>query len=383
MSGGAVLFLRGNTPSVNNAVTGNITLTGGSLAKTDTGTWTVGALGKTISAPGLLVANGILKMGAANVLAPSPVVSMGNTTGGSTGSWDLNGFDQTIAGIIQNGTSGIKPITSSTGTPVLTVDNATDYTTGTLIPLTGALGLTKQGAGKLTLAAANTYTGPTIISAGTLLVNGSLAASSAVTVATNATLGGNGTVGGAVTNNAGGTLSPGTSIGTLTLSSNLTLNAGSTNTFEVDGSTPANDVVVLGGTVIYGGVLNIVTNGTFTAGQTFTLFSGADATNVSNFSSIAGSPGSGKVFSFTNGVLSVVATGPSGPATLTNSVSGGVLSLSWPAGQGWRLQAQTNALTVGLYTNWVDAADSSVSSTNYPINRTNPTVFYRLIYTNP
>ncbi len=80
-----------------------------------------------------------------------------------------------------------------------------------------------------------------------------------------------------------------------------------------------------------------------------------------------------------SGSLEVVSTSPS-PATLTNSVTGGVLSLSWPTGQGWRLQSQTNALTVGLSTNWVEAAGSSVSSTNYPIDPTKPTVFYRLIY---
>jgi hypothetical protein len=63
-----------------------------------------------------------------------------------------------------------------------------------------------------------------------------------------------------------------------------------------------------------------------------------------------------------------------------NSVNGGVLSLSWPAGQGWRLESQTNTLTVGLSTNWVEAADSSVSSTNFTIDTAQPTVFYRLVY---
>jgi hypothetical protein len=80
------------------------------------------------------------------------------------------------------------------------------------------------------------------------------------------------------------------------------------------------------------------------------------------------------------GSLQIPSTGPSGPATLTNSVSGNVLSLSWPAGQGWRLEAQTNSLAVGLFTNWVGAASSSVSSTNITIDSTKPTVFYRLVY---
>jgi hypothetical protein len=158
------------------------------------------------------------------------------------------------------------------------------------------------------------------------------------------------------------------------------LKPGSTNTFEVNGSTPTNDVVVLGAGVTYGGVLNIVTNGTFTAGQTFKLFSGAGATNVGNFASLVGSPGGGKAFSFTNGVLSVVTAGPSGPATLTNSLSGSLLSLSWPAGQGWRLQVQTNSLATGLGTNWFYLTDGSVNSTNITVISANPTVFYRLKY---
>ena len=78
------------------------------------------------------------------------------------------------------------------------------------------------------------------------------------------------------------------------------------------------------------------------------------------------------------GATGVGATGPTGPANLTNSVAGGVLSLSWPAGQGWRLQMQTNSLSTGLSTNWVYLTDGSVSSTNITVDAAKPTVFYRL-----
>ena len=82
------------------------------------------------------------------------------------------------------------------------------------------------------------------------------------------------------------------------------------------------------------------------------------------------------------GYLQVPLTGPSGPATITNSVTGGgsTLSLSWPAGQGWRLQMQTNSLTTGLGTNWIYITDGSLSSTNITIDANKPTVFYRLTY---
>jgi hypothetical protein len=35
---------------------------------------------------------------------------------------------------------------------------------------------------------------------------------------------------------------------------------------------------------------------------------------------------------------------------------------------------------LGIGSNWIEAANSSVSSTNIPIDNTKPTVFYRLVY---
>jgi len=220
-------------------------------------------------------------------------------------------------------------------------------------------GLTKIGNGTLNLNAVNTYNGPTIITGGTL--------------------GGIGTLAGALTNNA--TLAPGNNgIGTLTVAGNIALNAGSTSVFDVNGTSLTKDTVVAGAGVVYGGTLSITPAGAFTVGQQFQLFSGAGATNASNFASVTGSPGSGMAFSFTNGVLSVVPGGPSAPAHLTNSYSGGVLHLAWPAGEGWRLQVQTNDLTTGLSTNWQTLTDGSVSSADITVSPAEPTVFYRLIY---
>jgi len=79
-------------------------------------------------------------------------------------------------------------------------------------------------------------------------------------------------------------------------------------------------------------------------------------------------------------LVGTLPTGPSGPGTITNSFSGGVLSLSWPSAQGWRLQMQTNSLSTGLSTNWVYITDGSISSTNITVDPAKPAVFYRLTY---
>jgi fibronectin-binding autotransporter adhesin len=302
-------------------------------------------------------------------------------TGGLTGTGDLLINNLGLgSNTVSLTTTAINPVGSIT--QLGTVSNGN--TTISAVIGANVTGVTQNSeTSPLILSGVNTYSGNTTVNAGTLLVNspGSLSAGSAVNVNTNGTLGGTGTINGVVTVANGGALAPGdAAIGTLTLNGNVVLSAGSTNVFEVDGTTPANDQVALGASVTYGGVLQIVPTGIFTNGQTFTLFSGAGATTAGNFASIVGSPGAGLSFNFTNGVLSVVSTGPSGPATLTNSYSAGVLTLAWPGGLGWRLEQQTNSLSTGLSTNWVDVTPGSASTTNITVDTTKPTVFYRLAY---
>lgn len=70
------------------------------------------------------------------------------------------------------------------------------------------------------------------------------------------------------------------------------------------------------------------------------------------------------------------------PTNILFSASGGNLTLSWPEDHtGWTLQAQTNDMSAGLGTNWMDVPNSSTTNqTTVPINPTNGSVFYRLIY---
>ncbi len=182
LTNGAGFLLRGATSgglSPINSITGNITLTGAGLVKTDANTWTIGAAGKTYTAPYISAANGILKMGVADyITASAPELLMGNSSGASSGIFDLNGFNQTVKGITYNGgaaSTGTKTITNSdiVNAAVLTVNNSTDFsptggTPANSVVLTGNLGLLKQGANTLTLSGLNTYTGNTVVNAGTL-----------------------------------------------------------------------------------------------------------------------------------------------------------------------------------------------------------------------
>ena len=156
-------------------------------------------------------------------------------------------------------------------------------------------GLTKLGDGILLLSGSNTYSGMTLVSAGTLSVNGGIY-NSAVT-ATGGTLGGTGFVGNLTID--AGQLSPANSIGTLTVG-NLTL----TNlpvgalSFEL-GTTNVpggSDLVIVTAALNFTGMttnwFNLSTTNGFGAG-TYTLFDAVTGTmslgTETNFFNIGGS----------------------------------------------------------------------------------------------
>ena len=336
---GNFAFYGGNTINGPISGTGAIQVTNNALTISGSNTFsgTFRAVGGNLSVQNMYaLQSATLDMNAADAGAVS--ITTNAIIGALTGSRDLNLGSYTVS--IGN-------------------NNASTTFSGAL---TNTGSITKIGTGTLTLTGTNTYTGNTTISNGTLLVNntgGSGTGTGAVNINSGGTLAGTGAITGLVTNNAGGTLSPGVGgSGQFTLSGNVTLASGSTNAFAVNGSTPTNNSVALGAAVTYGGVLKIVTNGTFTVGQTFTLFSGAGATNASNFASIAGNPGSGKVFSFTNGVLSVVNSGP----TLTSVVPNSVTGSSYAVTLGLTGSGFTGATAV-LLTNVTAAAGSSYAPT--------------------
>lgn len=105
--------------------------------------------------------------------------TLGNLTFGDT-------VTNTAAGwVLDNNGSGANVLTLAGGTPTLTV-NALGGSSGVTlgVQLAGTAGLTKAGAGTLTLTSTNTYTGATAINGGTLALsgNGALVTNTAITI---------------------------------------------------------------------------------------------------------------------------------------------------------------------------------------------------------
>jgi len=138
------------------------------------------------------IIRGWLKIGADNTLPVGTtlnVFSIGNNSAAAqAATFDLNGFNQTVAGLTSSGNNGktgySNGYVTNTGATVktLTVNQAASGTFGGLI--TGNLAFTKTGAGNLTLmpifvtgsgnayvSGTNTFTGDTLISAGTLTLS--------------------------------------------------------------------------------------------------------------------------------------------------------------------------------------------------------------------
>jgi hypothetical protein len=82
-----------------------------------------------------------------------------------------------------------------------------------------------------------------------------------------------------------------------------------------------------------------------------------------------------------NGSIAVVSTVSLAPTNIVLNVSGTNLTLSWPADHlGWRLQVQTNDLTSGLGSNWVDVTGSTTTNSFTTPISSDPSVFFRLVY---
>ena len=319
------------------------------------------------------------------------------------------------------GTGTVGPVDQgSTGPTWVIGSKNTAATFDGVIADQGVTSVRKVGTNVWTLTGVQTYTGNTTISNGVLaLATNSLGADADISGSAkiivvspgildatrltttpgsfpvNSTLGGNGTVKGSVAVN--GTLQPdisGTNISNLTITSNLVVNGTVTMYIDHSGSVTSDEVTCTNITVT-GGTLNVteISTNDLHTGDTFQLFStpilgaGFSTVNITPTTTLDATITYGWDLSklAVNGTIVLTNGAPTvntNPTNITATVSGNVLTLSWPADHlGWHLQIQTNSLSVGINTNWVTLTGSdAVTSTNLTINPANGTVFYRMVY---
>jgi autotransporter-associated beta strand protein len=142
--------------------------------------------GNTYTGPTNLV-RGTVKLGAANSLPATTTLDVDSNTANEACIFDLNGFNQTVAGLKRgNATGGTATLTNSSATAAtLTVNQS--VTTIYDGAVNGNLALVKDGTGTLNLAGVIAYTGNTTITAGTLSFSqAGLSDTSTVTIAAGA-----------------------------------------------------------------------------------------------------------------------------------------------------------------------------------------------------
>ena len=145
----------------------------------------------------MTIQKGTLRLLTSNTGLPSAAtVTIGTVVAGGT--LDLNGFSQTLGGLVDASGGVSRVVNSGAGTPTLTLSTTSTVTVSAILGNTAqnSFGVTKAGLGTLLLSAANTFTGPVNVTGGILKLGSATAlgtsAGSKTTVSSGATLDVNG-----------------------------------------------------------------------------------------------------------------------------------------------------------------------------------------------
>jgi autotransporter-associated beta strand protein len=303
-------------------------------------TFRIGAKNTTNTFAGTIVDSGttsLIKIGMGTLM-----LTGANTYSGAT---TLSGGALQIGDGGNAGTLGVGGVTDNASLIFNRYDNVVCSNL-----ISGSGSLTQAGDGVLTLNAANTYSGATFVTAGTLALtnSGSIAGSTninlsnsgifdvsgttshALTLGSGKMISGDGQVNGNFTVASGATLAPGNNdLGMLVFSNSLTLNSGSKTILNISHDSQANSAVSVAGTFTGGGSL-IVSNADDPeqTGDSFQLFNaGSYAGSFSSVTLPALTPGLyWDTSTLTNdGTIRVVIETP--PAIGNIGVSGGNLVL--------------------------------------------------------
>jgi autotransporter-associated beta strand protein len=283
------------------------------------------------------------------------VVSNGTFT--LTGTNTYGGGTTISAGTLQVGTNGLSGALGSgnvTNNGSIIFNRADTLTVSGNVSGSGSV--TFLGSGNVILSGNNTFTGAVTVS------NGTLAASSI-----------GGTVnlnGGALAQSVDGT------IGALTVGGDLNVVTGTVVAALNRSYTPSNTVFQVTGAIgNSGGILKLLNFGpTLSPGDQFKIFNKPVAGGNSMAILSPGFTVNNHIG--TDGAVTVTGVQPAASDTITASISGGQLSLSWPAAwTGLHLQVQTNVLG----TNWISIPGTdSVSNYLAGVTQSNACVFFRL-----
>jgi autotransporter-associated beta strand protein/T5SS/PEP-CTERM-associated repeat protein len=318
---------------------GTLALNGGSVTNTSAtlGSGT-GSNGTATATSGTWTNSGSLTVGSSGtgtLTMSGGLVTVGGTLStGTYGTISLNSGGTLQIGT--GGTTGVLGVAALTNNGTL-IFNRSDASTYSGV-LSGSGAFTKQAAGLLTLAGANSYSGRTTISAGTVALSGvgsigtgdlnlgttgspgvfDLVALTAGTYSlpSTASLAGVGTISGSGKSLAVlGSLAPGNSAGTITVGSGLSLDLSLSGSSVFEITSPAFtagtfDLVSGDGSVVFGGILNIAFSGGSYAAGTDVLQIFANAGGRSgNFSAVNATglaDGQSATFNPATGTISVV-----------------------------------------------------------------------------
>jgi len=281
------------------------------------------------------------------------------------------------------GYNGADPISLLVGDGGAVIDTAGyDNTIVLGLQTNGTGGLTKLGAGTLTLTNVNTYGGPTIVKGGSLALTGSATlASSLISVTNGATFDVSGLA--SFVLGSGQTLSN-SAASTGALKGNINANAGALAASFINGTpvfTLANGTLTLSA----GTSVKVNNIGPSLGGGTYPLVvagtGGSVAGTVPSVSVTGGGLSAGATAALNingSGGLDLVVTGGTpNPTNITYTFSGTTMTLNWPTNQGWLLQSNSIGLVNTGAWQTVTGATPPYPITISP-NQTN--VFYRLKY---
>lgn len=380
------LTMRGGA---NGILRGTVTLPNGQLQKTDANTWVVSSTNSSYLYTRML--GGTVILGNNDALAVNGYMMSGG------GIVDLAGFNQTFSGLADhtsgtttiansstNSNSRLSIVTAPTDSPWICGCTIADSTAGG----TRRVSLTLTGGATLAFSNVHTYSGDTTISAGTLALSGggAILNSSPINLAAGTTLDASARVDGTLTLGAAQVLKGDGAfnvVGSLTNKGTIELK------LSKAGATLSNDSIQGLNQITYGATLklDITASPALSTSDSFILFYANSYSGAfTNF--LPATPGFGLAWDASTLATDATLRIKQGPALNSTNITavvvggGGSLQIDWPSDHlGWSLQVQTNAVGVGLSTNWFRVSGSdTVTQEVVPLNPANGSVFYRLVY---